>query len=974
VVEEIIYTSAEKGLKQGSRGFCTVISTNGMALNLAERLESMSGYRQAFPLHDPKASLNPVCWSHMTTRLAGRSLHVISRVADAGQDYTGRSNKLAHHLVIDNVASLISGPARMLAEPGVVADRWDGTVRHIPPRELRSAPMPATIPLVAWKALTGDEGWAGSVAEQLLQSPAPVSIIFDPGTDTLTLVREVLDLVPAAQRWNVTFTTYFTRLLAGAECQLRFVLNDTPEATSLRNDARARVIDLTSSLPAATGGTLVAMARQGQLTPQEVAPPQPITAARPRTSTEISTKDTGSEISIPKLKPGRSPLESTDRPHSPPEFAPARRGSSKKAVWIVVTIALLCVMGTGGLIFLRPSGGSDPFSDLVNKTVPQDQPPTEAEKEAIRASKQAEKDRHDQEERNRQEHVAADKAAKKKASDDKLAEAKLAAEQEGARIRQEAMDARAKVDREAKIAEAGPFAFIRADGKLRDGAGQWMFEIPKATKESHKESPIAGPVLCTSGNSITLSLPEGAAELFAACEYKIVITQDATNLDLWLANAITPNETIELATYTLEKLPTDGKPFGAPDRQLRFQWRESAERDIEAAELLRWWPLQIRVSGRTAVLLQRRSENPLTDDTRPTWNAMVASEDITLIRNAAINVMRFDKSPAIEFEIELAQRDAPTQRISVNLLSNAAEGDSVRSKASQNTALKYFQLAQPLRLKLSQPSPMDTPLGFGELQLNVSQSKSEGVKLKPRVKLKLRLPSEAFVEDLPDIKINDYLKQLIDTPSLLQQFNPTLTDAAVNALNQNADIFNRDISRWHTQQIRALPSLADFQKIPFITLKDRTIKNIHAAGRKTKVRFTRASAAHDAITPFMRNAAVGLPQNQAAIDRVDKEFNLASAEMAFAKQLGSKMPLFEEAMGLMAEKTRIAVDGLVQQHDEISVQLHAFDPKNADIQIRCTLSGLVSTPQCDNGESLRVCFFESTSPNWPAITTQPEAK
>ncbi|MFN8709125.1 MAG: hypothetical protein ACK50J_20770, partial [Planctomyces sp.] len=45
MVEEIIYTSSEKGLKQGSRGFCTVVSTSGMGLNLAERLESMSGYR-----------------------------------------------------------------------------------------------------------------------------------------------------------------------------------------------------------------------------------------------------------------------------------------------------------------------------------------------------------------------------------------------------------------------------------------------------------------------------------------------------------------------------------------------------------------------------------------------------------------------------------------------------------------------------------------------------------------------------------------------------------------------------------------------------------------------------------------------------------------------------------------------------------------------------------------------------------------
>ena len=53
--QEIIYTSAPQGLKPGSRGFCTVVSTSGMAKNLAERLESRSGYRHAYPAHHSRA-------------------------------------------------------------------------------------------------------------------------------------------------------------------------------------------------------------------------------------------------------------------------------------------------------------------------------------------------------------------------------------------------------------------------------------------------------------------------------------------------------------------------------------------------------------------------------------------------------------------------------------------------------------------------------------------------------------------------------------------------------------------------------------------------------------------------------------------------------------------------------------------------------------------------------------------------------
>ncbi len=47
MVQEIIYTSAEKGLKQGSRGFCTVVA-RWYGHQSGGAAESMSGYRQAF--------------------------------------------------------------------------------------------------------------------------------------------------------------------------------------------------------------------------------------------------------------------------------------------------------------------------------------------------------------------------------------------------------------------------------------------------------------------------------------------------------------------------------------------------------------------------------------------------------------------------------------------------------------------------------------------------------------------------------------------------------------------------------------------------------------------------------------------------------------------------------------------------------------------------------------------------------------
>lgn len=978
MVEEIVYTSAEKGLKQGSRGFCTVVSTAGMSLALAERLESMSGYRHAFPLHDPQASMNPVCFSHVTTRLAGKTLHVVSRVADAGQDYTGRSNKLAHHLVIDNVAGMPAGPARLMAEPGVIVEQWDGNVRNVPPRELRCAPLPASIPLVAWQSLTGDEGWAGSVAEQLLQNPAPVSIIFKPSTDTLTLVREVLDLIPAPQRWNVTFSTYFTRLLAGAECQLRFVLNDTPEATSLRNDARARVIDLTISLPAATGGTLVAMARKGQLTPQEPAPtPTPAApAVRARTAVEISTKDTGAEISIPKLKPGLSPLETPDKPQPPRDLPPPVRVNGRKGVWIGLTAGVVLITVTGILIVQQSGQTADPFAELVSQTVPKDKPPTEAEKEAQRQQQQVIQDGRDREKREREEKLAAAEAAKNKASEERMAADKLAREQETKRRDMEAKDAQAKAEREAKkMQEDGPFVLIKDD--FKDERGQLLFKLPRPG-ETYTEDKW--PQIRSENNRIILSLCEAASPLFSACPYTLKIKRDETTPNAWIVEALQSSTIIQIARYKLISLPRSGESNGQLDTELQFEWLRDATREAGASELLRWWPLEISVSDRTAVLLQRSPEVPLTVNGRPTWHGLVQSKPIDLIRTPAIDAVPFHRAPGIEFSLELAQKETPTQLMTVKVTSDeSVETQSQHGEEQESERYKrYFLLSVPLKLEPDIPTAANTTLGFGEIQLSVSQGQSNGLRINPQVDMTLRLPSEKFTSDLPDIKVNDFLKQIIDTPLVIQQFNPMLKEATIEASDKNFDIFNRDVSRWHQQKLQPLPNLAEFKKAAFVKLKDRAIKSIKDSIGKSSARFIRASVAHRSINENMRTVARGgtKPDLLADIQRIDREFMAANAEMTLVKELEPKVSAFVDAMGIMEQNVQNSLSKLVteQQHAAISIQLDMLDPKKADISIRCTLSGTVKTPGAENGDSLRIYFVESVSENWIDAAASVEEK
>lgn len=260
---ELLYTSAPQGLKQGSRGFCTVVSTVGMPLNLATKLESLSGYRHLFPSGTPAAEKNPVNYSHLRFSVGGRPISVLSRIADYGLDYSQRTNKIAHHVVVDSPMP-VCGPAALLRDSGVMRDGWDGVCANVPaPPILPAIDSPAN-PCVTWKRLTGDAGWGGVVASAwLASSPRPVFVIFseNQSPELLDLMVEALALLPAHKRWQATFSTYVTTLAPDVECRVRCVVAGSEEARMA--SARGSVIDLTNLMGMAPQSDAVIAAREG---------------------------------------------------------------------------------------------------------------------------------------------------------------------------------------------------------------------------------------------------------------------------------------------------------------------------------------------------------------------------------------------------------------------------------------------------------------------------------------------------------------------------------------------------------------------------------------------------------------------------------------------------------------------------------------------------------------------------------------
>jgi hypothetical protein len=183
-------------------------------------------------------------------------------------DYSQRSNKLAHHVILESAELPDGGPAWSLSQPGFLEDRWDGEVRFLPkgrvPLQGDAAQFAPSV-CRHWQELTGDGGWAGVLADSFEKdTQRQVYLIFAPGMDLLPLVVEALGLLPTRKRWLVTFSTYFTNLPQGIPCLWRFVLKDSPEAANAGRLPGQEVINLCEPLGKPASSELVEFARTGR--------------------------------------------------------------------------------------------------------------------------------------------------------------------------------------------------------------------------------------------------------------------------------------------------------------------------------------------------------------------------------------------------------------------------------------------------------------------------------------------------------------------------------------------------------------------------------------------------------------------------------------------------------------------------------------------------------------------------------------
>lgn len=155
---ELIYTSAPRGLRAGTSGYCTVAQTRGLRDDLAAALE-----RRSLFTHESKGD-SPHYFSFRHLAVGGRTWKVLSRARDAGLDFTGRRHYFAHHLVLEPSEEWPGiQPVDILLGWKGWKESWNESPGELIPlkaEEIFEGLPKIVLPAREWKRQTGDAGWA----------------------------------------------------------------------------------------------------------------------------------------------------------------------------------------------------------------------------------------------------------------------------------------------------------------------------------------------------------------------------------------------------------------------------------------------------------------------------------------------------------------------------------------------------------------------------------------------------------------------------------------------------------------------------------------------------------------------------------------------------------------------------------------------------------------------------------------------
>ena len=200
---QLIYTSAPRLLEAGRSGFGTVARHRQISSLLVSTIERASQFARL-----PGLGTARVIYCHRIVAVAGGRFHVLSCIRDAGADYTGRTNHLAHHLIAEQREVAALGPRGPSPADVLLAMSWASSWEEAP-RFLEAADEIALANFAPqavnqWAQITGDARHAWLLASG--EASRGAYLLCPPGADARALFAESLRLAPD-RLWQVPFTT-----------------------------------------------------------------------------------------------------------------------------------------------------------------------------------------------------------------------------------------------------------------------------------------------------------------------------------------------------------------------------------------------------------------------------------------------------------------------------------------------------------------------------------------------------------------------------------------------------------------------------------------------------------------------------------------------------------------------------------------------------------------------------------------------
>jgi len=212
--------------------------------------------------------------------LRGSRYHVLTRIQDAGLDFTGRTNFLAHHLVFapEEIRQFASPPILLESWPGWVS-AWNTEPTLFENEEwstLASLPH-AAMPAANWQQLTGDavngfgllEARAGLAFHAHDLADAQVLALFAESLELLELRDPRHDF--RATAWQYTFTTSLQEQDNPADFRWRCLHSDNPAANRFAGPETRALSEIRTQRVTDEEAML---ARGGRQAPRFVVPPQ----------------------------------------------------------------------------------------------------------------------------------------------------------------------------------------------------------------------------------------------------------------------------------------------------------------------------------------------------------------------------------------------------------------------------------------------------------------------------------------------------------------------------------------------------------------------------------------------------------------------------------------------------------------------------------------------------------------------------